>query len=120
MTRGIQLVLAEDYSQALGQRTRDGLVQRFEQGTWTGGVPPFGYQVVNKLLQIDPDEAAVVGWLFAEYLRGVGLKTLTKHLGERGVIHGRKQHWRCTSVRSLVVGNTSFAGVLLDLVAGRR
>jgi DNA invertase Pin-like site-specific DNA recombinase len=43
LARGVQLVVAADYSRVLAERTRDGLVQRHKQGCWTGGPPPYGY-----------------------------------------------------------------------------
>src|SRR3954470_20854935 len=48
LARGIQLVVAEDYSRQLASRTRDGLLKRFEQGGFTGGVAPYGYKVVDR------------------------------------------------------------------------
>src|SRR3954471_11148246 len=35
LARGIQLVVAEDYSRQLAKRTRDGLIKRHEQRAWT-------------------------------------------------------------------------------------
>src|SRR3954468_12556136 len=48
LARGIQLVVAEDYSRQLAMRTRDGLLKRFEQGAFTGGMAPYGYHVVGE------------------------------------------------------------------------
>ena len=48
LARGIQLVVAEDYSRQLAERTRSGLVKRFEQNAFTGGVAPFGYHVADR------------------------------------------------------------------------
>src|SRR6266540_3666113 len=63
LSRGIQLVVAEDYSRQLAIRTRDGLVKRFEQGAFTGGVAPYGYHVETKdgrrVLVVDEAEAAI-------------------------------------------------------------
>src|SRR5205085_2418809 len=47
LARGIQLVVAEDYSRQLASRTRDGLLKRFEQGAFTGGLAPYGYCVIE-------------------------------------------------------------------------
>ena len=40
LARGVQLVVAEHYSRALAERTRDGLIQRFRQHARTGGPRP--------------------------------------------------------------------------------
>jgi len=64
LARGIQLVVAEDYSRQLATRTRDGLAKRFEQGAFTGGVAPYGYHVATRdgrrVLEVDAAEAAIV------------------------------------------------------------
>src|SRR4051795_2224038 len=61
LSRGIQLVVAEDYSRQLAHRTRDGLLKRFEQHAFTGGVAPYGYRVVDRdgrrVLSVDPSES---------------------------------------------------------------
>src|SRR5688500_944190 len=74
LARGIQLVVAEDYSRQLANRTRDGLVKRFEQGGFTGGVAPYGYCVETKdgrrVLVIDPAEAETIRDVARQYLTG--------------------------------------------------
>jgi DNA invertase Pin-like site-specific DNA recombinase len=46
LARGVQLVVAADYSRVLAERTRAGLIQRHKEGCWTGGPAPYGYQVI--------------------------------------------------------------------------
>jgi DNA invertase Pin-like site-specific DNA recombinase len=106
LARGIQLVVAEDYSRQLAQRTRDGLLKRFEQGAFTGGVAPYGYTVVGdngrRILAIDPDEAQVVRAMVHWYLcEAIGFKGIAKRLRDRQVASRRGAGWSFTSVRSL-------------------
>ncbi len=94
LSRGIQLVVAEDYSRQLASRTRDGLLKRFEQGAFTGGVAPYGYRVVGtngkRVLEIDPAEAEIVRDVARQYLtESAGFKTLAKRLRERGIASRR-------------------------------
>ena len=67
LARGMHLVISEHYSRALAERTRDGLVKRFEQKAWTGGPPPYGYRIEKAegglhRLAVNEEEAAVVRW----------------------------------------------------------
>src|SRR5688572_28164534 len=107
LARGIQLVVAEDYSRQLAQRTRDGLLKRFQQNAFTGGVAPYGYRVITRdkqrVLEINPDEAAIVREVVAQYLGAAcGFKSIAKRLQARGIASRRGSGWSFTSVRSLL------------------
>lgn len=132
LARGIQLVVAEDYSRQLANRTRDGLAKRFEQGGFTGGVPPYGFHVVTRegrrVLEVEPAEAAIVrevaGWYLSE---AVGFKSIAKRLRDRAVASRRGKGWTFTSIRSLML-NPVLTGKIrfnvrkmhLDRRSGRR
>jgi DNA invertase Pin-like site-specific DNA recombinase len=90
LTRGMMLVMSAHYSRELAQ-TRNGLLKRHEQRAFTGGVPPFGFRVVDedgrKALAVDADEAHVVRDVYAAYLgpEPMGLKSIAKLLNDRSV-----------------------------------
>lgn len=50
-------------------------------GRWTGGSPPYGYRLVDKLLVVDEVEAFRVREIFNLYLRGEGIAALTGQFG---------------------------------------
>lgn len=108
LARGVQLVVAADYSRVLAERTRDGLIQRHKEGCWTGGPPPYGYQIVEgddgrKRLGIDSDEAATVRFIFDTYLReSIGLKEVARRVAARGIPTRRGGRWGFTTVRSIL------------------
>ena len=140
LARGIQLVVAEDYSRQLAARTRDGLVKRFEQGAFTGGLAPYGYRVATqngvRVLEVDPAEAEVVRDVVHQYLcESVGFKTIAKRMRARGLVSRRQNDngkrrslgWSHTSVRALLVnpiltGRIRFNArrMQLDRKTGRR
>jgi site-specific DNA recombinase len=108
LARGIQLVVAEDYSRQLATRTRDGLIKRFEQGAFCGGVAPYGYRVETKdgrrVLMVDADEAAIVRDVAHQYLcESIGFKTIAKRLRALGVASRRGAGFSFTSVRCLLI-----------------
>ena len=111
LARGMHLVISEHYSRVLAERTRDGLVKRFEQNAWTGGPPPYGYRIDKTdsglhRLAINEGEAAVVRWLFQVYTtESVGLKALAQRLGKRGVPTRRCPTWTHTSVRRILTND---------------
>ena len=138
LARGIQLVVAEDYSRQLAQRTRDGLIKRFQQASWTGGLAPYGYRIIERdgrrVLAIDPQEANVVRRLVERYLAGTyGFKELARMLQAEGVPprappwRNARGIWAFTSVKA-ILSNPMLAGQVkynrrvmrLDRKSGRR
>jgi len=72
LARGMHLVISEHYSRVLSERTKDGLLKRFEQKAWTGRPPPYGYRIETTAdglhrLAVNEEEAAVVRWMFQVY-----------------------------------------------------
>ncbi len=133
LARGIQLVVAENYSKVLAERTRDGLKRRFREGTWTGGKPPYGFRIVDgpdgrRRLAIDPNEADVVRFVFRTYLaEAVGFKELARRLKGRGAATREGAPWSFTTVRSILTNPTMTGEVWynrrsmkLDKRTGRR
>ncbi len=108
LARGMHLVISEHYSRVLAERTRDGLVKRFEQKAWTGGPPPYGYRIEKTAdgvhrLAVNEEEAATVRWVFQTYTtESVGLKAIAQRLGKRGIPTRRCPTWTHTSVRRIL------------------
>jgi DNA invertase Pin-like site-specific DNA recombinase len=115
LARGVNLVVAQDFSRQLGQRTRDGLMKRHQQRSWTGGTPPYGFAIASaaegrRQIVIDAEESETVRWLFATYLaESVGVKELAKRLAARGAKTRRGARWSFTTVRAMLT-NRMFMG----------
>lgn len=133
LTRGVQLVVAADYSRVLAERTRDGLVQRHKKGLWTGGQPPYGFRVETgadgkRRLAVHAEEAAVVREVFRLYTsERIGLEAIARRLHERRVPTRRGGIWGGIQVRNiltcrLVVGDCVFLRrkYILSRTTGRR
>ena len=124
LSRGIQLVVAEHFSKQLGDRTRDGLIKRFEQGYWTGGKPPYGYKLIDddegqgsrdkkpRLIVINDEEVEHVKAIFATYLsESKGLKSTAQALDAKAIPPREVDHWTHTSVRDILT-NETYLGVV--------
>ena len=114
LARGMHLVIGEHYSRVLAERTRDGLIKRFQQGLWTGGTPPFGYKPVHngkgRVLSIDEEEAPVVRIMFETYCgQTVGLKQLARQLERKGHTTRGGKPWAFTTIRS-ILNNPIYTG----------
>ena len=133
LARGMHLVISEHYSRVLAERTRDGLKNRFKQGAWTGGPPPYGYEIEKPhdgqhRLRINEDEADTVRWVFDTYTgESVGLKEIARKLQKRGVPTRRASHWAHTAVRGILTNDVCTGRITynrrhfkLDKRTGRR
>jgi len=120
LARGMHLVISEHYSRVLSERTKDGLVKRFEQKAWTGGPPPYGYRIEQTAdglhrLAIDEAEAAVLRWVFQVYTtESVGLKLLAQRLNKRGIPTRRCPTWTHTSVRRILTNDICIGRIIYN------
>jgi site-specific DNA recombinase len=133
LARGVQLVVAADFSRALAERTRAGLIKRHEAGYHTGGPAPYGYKVIDtpdgrKKLSINETEAQEVRWIFEQYLgQGHGLKQIGRLLEERGIPTRLGGSWCFTTIRGIITNRMLTGEIVylrrnfkLDRSTGRR
>ena len=71
---------AEFERNVIGERTSFGMERKSREG---GAVtkPPFGYIMVDKMLEPDPENSPKVTWVFNEFLEGLSLNKLAKKYG---------------------------------------
>ncbi|MEM6537552.1 MAG: recombinase family protein [Pseudomonadota bacterium] len=68
LTLNVLLSFAQFEREVTAERIRDKIAASRKKGLWTGGVPPLGYDVIDKKLIIAPTEAKTVQRLFELYL----------------------------------------------------
>ena len=109
--RGIQLVVAEDFSRKLSERVTEAKRRRFAEGRWNGGTPLFGYRVEDKRLVPDRGgQADVIVFLFDTYLHdSIGFKQIARQLNARGIKPRRAKYWTGGSIRTML-SNSTYAG----------
>lgn len=76
--------MAEYYSQNLAREVMKGLNQNAKHALHTGGVPPLGYDVVEKKLVINVNEAEAVRVIFSMFLDGYSYTQISDELNRRG------------------------------------
>ena len=82
-------VLRAVRARALGERIRDKIAAIARRGMWMGGVVPLGYQVLDRKLVIDEQEAALVRMIFERFLELGSAALLAKSIAAEG-IRGRR------------------------------
>ncbi|MBK8176583.1 MAG: recombinase family protein [Rhodospirillales bacterium] len=84
LTLNILLSFAQFEREVIGERIRDKFAASRARGMWMGGIPPLGYDVVDRKLVVNETEAELVRLVFARFLRVGSATTLAQELRRAG------------------------------------
>ena len=84
LTLNILLSFAQFEREVIGERIRDKFAASRKKGMWMGGIPPLGYDVVNRKLVVNEPEAALVRLIFERFLKVGSATLLMKELNDAG------------------------------------
>jgi site-specific DNA recombinase len=90
LTLNVLLSFAQFEREVTGERIRDKIAASKKKGLWVGGVVPLGYEVKDRKLIVNDEEAATVRLIFTRYLDLGSLPALQRDLRERGIITRRR------------------------------
>jgi len=78
--------VAEIERENIRVQTMEGRFQKAREGKWNGGFAPYGYKLVNGMLEINEEEAAAIRVIFDQYLNtNTGANGITKYLEDHGI-----------------------------------
>ncbi len=78
--------LAQQESVSIAENIRMGYRRRMERGEFIANRPPYGYHTINcGELEIVPEEAEVIRWVFDAYLDGHSTDWIAAELNRKGV-----------------------------------
>ncbi len=111
----ILLTFAQFEREMHGDRVRDKIAAMKRRGRWTGGPPPFGYDVIDCKLVINAVEAATVLAVFERYVELGCYKRLVAELKAAGL---KSKVW--TTRQGVVTGGKPIsAGMVWGMLASR-
>jgi site-specific DNA recombinase len=84
LTLNILLSFAQFEREVTGERIRDKIAASKAKGMWMGGMPPLGYDVVERKLVVNEREAALVRDMFRRYAEHGSAATLIRELTIEG------------------------------------
>ncbi len=115
LTLNVLLSFAQFEREVTGERIRDKIAASKAKGMWMGGTVPYGYDVVDRRLVINPTEATIVRQIYHRYLQLGSTDALRVELARQGVVtKGRKLKSGATS------GGVPFgSGGLLHMLRSR-
>ena len=84
LMRNINFSIGQYYSDTNSDRTRDAQKVHAKKAEHCGGIPPLGYDIKNKKLVINEDEAEVVRKIFTMFLGCYSYTAIAKTLNDAG------------------------------------
>lgn len=83
LTLNMLLSFAQFERELVGERIRDKFLASKRKGMWMGGTPPLGYDVVDRKLVVNRQEAKIVTFIYEQFLRHGSTIRLVHDLDER-------------------------------------
>ena len=90
LTLNVLLSFAQFEREVIGERVRDKIAASKKKGMWMGGVPPLGYDVRDRKLVVNHDEARTVVGIYRRYLALKSVHTLMDELVGTGIKSKRR------------------------------
>lgn len=101
--------MAEYYSLNLSEEVKKGMTEKATRGEYQSA-PPFGYNVVNKLLIVEPEEARYVKFIFEQFSGNkMGLRQLAAYLNDLGIRTKRGNPFENRTIE-YILNNPLYAG----------
>lgn len=103
--------LAQQESISISANQKMSYQRRMERGEFITCTAPYGYRVIDKKnLEIIPEEAATVRWIFNVYLRGRSSRWIAEQLTAKGIpSQSGTGQWTKTGIRYLLT-NEKYIG----------
>lgn len=124
-------VVAEIERENIRVQTMEGRIQKAREGRWNGGFAPYGYRLVDGVLQINEDEAPAIRTIFEQYVNtDTGANGLSKYLETHGFQKLARQNgtsplFSATLIRAILknpvyCGKIAFGRRKLEKIHGTR
>ena len=109
MVTAIMASLAQKGSESISGNVRWGVQNRMQDGTYMTASVPFGYELCDKKMKINQEEAQIVRQIFDLYLSGVSIEKIVLELNAGCHEISDKKIW-CKTAVSYILGNERYIG----------
>ncbi len=115
LTLNVLLSFAQFEREVTGERIRDKIAASKKKGMWMGGTIPLGYDVKDRKLVVNAQEADTVRTIMTRYVELGSVPALVTELATKGIVSKRR-----IDRTGRVTGGTPYRrGALYDLLANR-
>ena len=117
LIQAIKFWTANYESKKTSLRVKNGKRATIEKYAYSGGVPNFGYKVVDRKLVINQEESEIVKFIFKSYI-DYGIQKTKEYLNENNILK-RGEEWTKSKLFSILYNNIyrgkkEYQGELLD------
>jgi site-specific DNA recombinase len=109
MMLNILMTFAQYEREIISERTRDKLFMSRQKGMYTGGMTVLGYKAVNKKLEIVPEEAEIVKFIFRRYIEIQSPKHIARELNAQNITTKNGFKWNRNRV-NVILNNYVYNG----------
>ena len=102
--------LAQEESTSISQNMRWSVQKRMQNGTYRLARPPFGFDIVNGILEVNEKQAQIVRRIFEWYVSGLGTKMIADTLNEKNVPSSQKQKKWTADIVKYILKNERYIG----------
>jgi len=92
LTLNVLLSFAQFEREVTAERIRDKIAASKKKGMWMGGLPPLGYDAVDKKLVVNKTKGKTVGSLFSLYLDLQSISKLKEVADQKGYVTKRRKY----------------------------
>jgi DNA invertase Pin-like site-specific DNA recombinase len=85
LTLNVLLSFAQFEREVTGERIRDKIAASKKRGMWMGGFVPLGYDLRDRGIHINPEDATIVRAIYSNYLRLGCVMALKEYLDQNGI-----------------------------------
>ena len=117
MMLNILMTFAQYEREVIAERIRDKMAASRKRGKWVGGSIPLGYEVKDKRLIVNPEEAEIVRRIFQRFDETHSPKQIVLELTEDQVPHRGRAAWGLKLIYNILknhtyVGEVEYKGVV--------
>lgn len=94
----IILVFAELERKMTAERVTAIMLSRASDGRWNGGIPPFGYSVVDDSITVNQEEALLYRQIVEDYMNGYSASEIATKMNSLGIVTRRNKQWAHVNV----------------------
>ena len=106
---GLLESMDEYYSAELSRKCKRGLKESFDKGRFIGCIAPYGYQVTDHYLQVNPATAPIAQQIFQRYADGERQADIIADLNQRNIPNASGRQWNTCNI-SKMLQNTVYIG----------
>lgn len=114
LTLNMLLSFAQFEREVSSERVRDKIRAQKSKGFWTGGNIPLGYDVIDKKLIINPEEAEQIRYIYETCLHMNSLQSLKEKVFEKGIRVKQKKSNKALGKEANILSTAVLNRILRD------